>query len=70
MKCFWAPYICLFAGLGVAHFDIWNLVISALGGKGNRLLVNFVRHIILVFAIFALYLNNKDSIREEMNRLS
>lgn len=69
MKCFWSPYICIFASVFVAHSDIWNFVTSKLGGKGNRLMVNFIRHIVLFFIILILYTSYKEQISHELSIL-
>jgi hypothetical protein len=28
MKCFWSPYICIFASLAISHPDIWTFLTS------------------------------------------
>ena len=72
MKCFWGPYICVFAGAGLAHFDLWNFLVTKLGGRGSsskNLLVNFIRHIVLIFVIGSLYTTHKPRIDKELENL-
>ena len=72
MKCFWGPYICVVAGAGLAHSDLWHLLVTKLGGRGSsskNLLVNFVRHIVLIFAIASLYSTQKPKIDKELENL-
>ena len=68
MKCFWSPYICIMAAVAVGHFDFWNkLSIAFPTGEenpkkyknGDRLLVNFLRHVVIVSVIVSLFLANK-----------
>ena len=72
MKCLWAPYVCVFAGAALAHFDLWHLAVLKLGGRSSspadrRLLVNFVRHLLLLAALGWLYAANNEGIREVSN---
>ena len=36
MKCFWGPYICIFAAVMVAHKDIWTAIAKKLGSSNNE----------------------------------
>ncbi|XP_059083191.1 probable C-mannosyltransferase DPY19L3 [Tigriopus californicus] len=70
MKCFWGPYICIFASVMVCHPGLWSFVVSKLGGgRGNWKLTNLLRHIILASCIFALYSSYKGRIHEELEDL-
>ncbi len=74
MKCFWGPYICVFAGAALAHYDLWNLVVSKLGGAGaatsdRRLLVNFVRHLVLFAALGTMYAASSAEVYSELENL-
>jgi len=68
MKCFWGPYICAFAGAAPAHRDLWKSLLSKFG-RPTRALVEFVRHLVLLGAIAALYASNKRAINEELDDL-
>eukprot|EP00095_Tigriopus_kingsejongensis_P006794 maker-scaffold608_size125128-snap-gene-0.17 protein:Tk06794 transcript:maker-scaffold608_size125128-snap-gene-0.17-mRNA-1 annotation:"hypothetical protein LOTGIDRAFT_107140" len=70
MKCFWGPYICVFGAIMVGHPDIWNFVVSKLGGgRGNWKLTNLLRHVVLLSCIFALYSSYKKPVYEELGYL-
>ena len=69
MKCFWGPYICIFASVCISHFDVWSFIVSKMGGRGNKLLVNFLRHIIIVFALFSLQAAFKPGLIKELENL-
>lgn len=69
MICFWGPYLCILAATGICHFGFWNAIVSKLGGKDNTLLVNFIRHIILIFAIAILFISFKQNIYDELEEL-
>ena len=72
MKCFWGPYICMFAGVIVANKDIWNLVAAKLNGSdggNNNKFVNFMRHASMVFVMVVVYSLYKDGIYKELENL-
>ena len=69
MKCFWGPYICVLASVLVGHPDLWGLISAKLGGRGNRRLTEFLRHIVMGFVIFTLYFSHKQGIHDELQDL-
>lgn len=80
MKCFWGPYICIFAAVMVADKDIWTLVANTLSSSGNNKqgnrdkqenwkLVLFMRHIMIVLVMTVLYNSFKDGMVKELENL-
>jgi len=69
MKCFWSPYICLLASVGVADTTIWSLIVSKGSGGCSRATVNLVRHIALVCFIIVLISKQKPVYEQEMSDL-
>jgi len=69
MKCFWSPYICLLASVGVADTTIWSSIVSKGSGGCSRATVNLVRHIALVCFIIVLISKQKPVYEQEMSDL-
>ena len=79
MKCFWGPYICIFAAVTAADKNIWLAIAnklnsnqgkSAVGGeKDNWKMVLFMRHIMMIFIMIILYNSFKDGIYKELENL-
>lgn len=72
MKCFWGPYICILAGVALAHRDLWmalaNKLTGSRSGYGTNL-GNLLRHLVLAFVVFTLYNSYKQKIHEELQDL-
>lgn len=71
MKCFWGPYICVFASYFVLHKEFWEGIAAKLTANGEKSngLANFLRHIVVLFAILSLYNANKSAVYEELEDL-
>ena len=71
MKCFWGPYICVFASFLVLHKDFWEGIASRLTANGQKSngLANFLRHLVVLFAILCLFNANKGAVNEELEDL-
>ncbi len=69
MKCFWGPYICVFAGVALAHRRLYEALSRALTGKQSPGLANFLRHLVVGFAILTLFNANKAAVYEELEDL-
>ena len=71
MKCFWGPYICVFASVLLLHKAFWEGVASKLTSNGGKSvgLANFLRHLVVIFAILSLFNANKSAVYEELEDL-
>ena len=71
MKCFWGPYICVFASVLILHREFWQFVAAKLTANRERSngLANFLRHLIVAFAILSLFNANKSKVYEELDDL-
>ena len=82
MKCFWSPYICLLASAALSDPSIWSAIVAKVSvffpsggrasehlqvsGSPNRRVMNFTRHLILLFVILLLASHQKPIIDKEM----
>ena len=82
MKCFWSPYICLLASAALSDPSIWSAIVAKVNfpphlvafqpmllqvsGGPNRRVMNFTRHLILLFVILLLASHQKPIIDKEM----
>jgi len=69
MKCFWSPYICLLASAALSDPSIWSAIVAKVSGGPNRRVMNFTRHLILLFVILLLASHQKPIIDKEMEDL-
>ena len=71
MKCFWGPYICVFASYLVLHKNFWEGIAAKLTANGEKSvgLANFLRHLVVIFAILSLFNANKGAVHEELEDL-
>jgi len=69
MKCFWSPYICVLASAALADPSVWSAIVAKVSGGPNRRVMNFTRHLILLFVILLLASHQKPIIDKEMEDL-
>jgi len=72
MKCFWSPYICILASVGLADSHLWSLVMKKVpfANAGNkRTLQNMFRHLLLILFILLLGTSQKSKIDKELEDL-
>merc|ERR1719402_663975 len=72
MKCFWSPYICILASVGLADSHLWSLVMKKVpfANAGNkRTLQNMFRHLFLILFILLLGTSQKSKIDKELEDL-
>ncbi len=71
MVVFFSPFVCIYASVALCDRKYWTFVVGKLtgNGSGNRMLVDFLRHLILVFAIVILYLSHREAIASELEEL-
>merc|ERR1719340_545556 len=69
MKCFWSPYICVLASAALADPSVWSAIVAKVSGGPNRRVMNFTRHLILLFVILLLASHQKPIIDTEMEDL-
>jgi len=69
MKCFWSPYICILASAAISDPSIWSAIVAKVSGAPNRRVMNFTRHLILLFVILLLASHQKPIIDKEMEDL-
>ena len=71
MKCFWGPYICVFASYLVLHKNFWEGIAAKMTTNGVKSvgLANFLRHLVVIFAILTLFNANKSAVYEELEDL-
>ena len=64
MVVFWSPYIMIISSVAICDSNLWSFFTSKLSQSkhNNGTLISFLRHLILIFAIVALFLSHKDSI--------
>jgi len=69
MKCFWSPYICVLASVGISDPILWSAILARITGSSSRPLMNVVRHTLLIGLIILLASQHKPIIDQEMEDL-
>eukprot|EP00092_Neocalanus_flemingeri_P010313 GFUD01011110.1.p1 GENE.GFUD01011110.1~~GFUD01011110.1.p1 ORF type:complete len:1009 (-),score=246.24 GFUD01011110.1:254-3280(-) len=69
MKCFWSPYICVLASVGISDPTLWSAILAKLSGTLNRRVMNVARHTVLICLIIMLASQHKPKIDQEMEDL-
>lgn len=69
MKCFWSPYICVLASVGISDPVIWTAIIAKISGSSNHSVMNLLRHLLLIFLIVVLANSHKPKIDQEIEDL-
>lgn len=71
MVVFWSPYIMIISSVAICDSNLWSFFTSKLSQSkhNNGTLISFLRHLILILAIVALFLSHKDSIMDNLEDL-
>ena len=71
MIVFWSPYVMIMTSVLLCNKDLWSYLIKKLGSPEESYynLSFFLRHLVLLFALFAIYLSHKESITAQLNEL-
>ena len=71
MIVFWSPYIMIVSSVAVCDYNFWKVLINKLNQSTNnsRILVSFLRHLMLIFAIVMLYISQKENILTQLDDL-
>ena len=74
MIVFWSPYVMIMTSVLLCDKNLWSYLIkklcSSFQSEESYYRLNFfLRHLVLLFALFALYLSHKESISSQLEEL-